>query len=230
MLGLPWLRLHNPNIDWTTATISSRSTFWHTNCFHSAAPTDKITALPVSKPPDLYLVPPAYHNLAQVFSKEQVLSLPPHWPYDCGIDLLPGAPLPSSRLYNLSHPEREVMEDYVNRSKASGLICSSSSPFWAEFFFLGWKDGTLQPCIDYQGLNKIMVKNKYLLPLIDPAFLAYLSCPCFLQTGPVERLPTSLHMEGRWMEDNLWHQPWPLRICHLASATQPYSRPWSMTF
>ena len=33
-------------------------------------------------PPDLTLVPPEYHDLAQVFSKDQALSLPPHRPYD----------------------------------------------------------------------------------------------------------------------------------------------------
>ena len=103
VLGLPWLWPHNPHIDWTTATISSWIPFCHTDCFHSATPTDKITALPVSKPPNLSLVPPVYHDLAQVFSKERALSLPPHCLYDCGIDLLPGAPLPSSHLYNLSH-------------------------------------------------------------------------------------------------------------------------------
>lgn len=32
------------------------------------------------------------------------------------------------------------------------------------------KDFTLRHCINYQGLNEIMVKNKYLLPLIDPSF------------------------------------------------------------
>uniref|UniRef100_A0AAY5JZ72 Uncharacterized protein n=1 Tax=Esox lucius TaxID=8010 RepID=A0AAY5JZ72_ESOLU len=34
-------------------------------------------------------------------------------PYDCAIELFPGAPLPASRLYNLSRPEREAMEKYI---------------------------------------------------------------------------------------------------------------------
>ncbi|KAK7884344.1 hypothetical protein WMY93_027467 [Mugilogobius chulae] len=34
-------------------------------------------------------------------------------------DLLPGAPLPSSRLYNLSRPEYEAMEKYINDSLAA---------------------------------------------------------------------------------------------------------------
>ena len=105
-----------------------------------------------------------------VFNKERALSLPPHRPYDCAIDLLPGAPLPSSRLYNLSHPEWESVEDYINTSQASGLIRPSSFALAAGFFFVGKKDGSLRPCIDYRGLNEITIKNKYPLPLIDPSF------------------------------------------------------------
>lgn len=56
------------------------------------------------------LAAPPYYDLAPVFSKQQAMSLPPHWPYDGVIHLQPGAPLPSSRLYHLSRPEQEAME------------------------------------------------------------------------------------------------------------------------
>lgn len=46
----------------------------------------------------------------------------------------------------------------------------SSSPAGAGFFFVEKKDKTLSPCIDYWGLNDIMVKNRYPLPLISTAF------------------------------------------------------------
>ncbi len=35
---------------------------------------------------------------------------------------------------------------------------------------MGKKDGSLQPCIDYRGLNNITVKNTYPLPLMSSAF------------------------------------------------------------
>ncbi|KAK7887257.1 hypothetical protein WMY93_026878 [Mugilogobius chulae] len=122
------------------------------------------------KPPDLSHVPEEYHDLAEAFSNERALSLPPHRPYDCAIDLLPGATLPSSRLYNLSRPEREAMEKYIKDSLAAGIIRPSSSPVGAGFFFVSKKDKTLRPCIDYRGLNNITIKNKYPLPLINSAF------------------------------------------------------------
>ena len=122
------------------------------------------------EPPDLYLVPPIYHDLGEVFSKCCALALPPHRPYDCAIDLLPGAPLPSSRLYNSSRPEREAMEKYIKDSLSAGLMRPSSSPVGAGFFFVAKKDKSLRPCIDFRGLNSITVKNKYALPLISSAF------------------------------------------------------------
>ena len=71
---------------------------------------------------DVSSVPSAYHHLREVFSKDCALSLPPHRPYDCGIDLLPNVPYPSSKLYNLSKPERDAMETYITDSLATGLI------------------------------------------------------------------------------------------------------------
>lgn len=61
------------------------------------------------------------------------------------------------------------MEKYITDSLAAGLIHPSSSPEGAGFFFVK-KDSTLCPSIDYRGLNEVTVKNKYSLPLIDPAF------------------------------------------------------------
>ncbi|KAI3366835.1 hypothetical protein L3Q82_009486, partial [Scortum barcoo] len=170
VLGLPWLKAHNPNIDWSTCTITSWSPFCLANCLHSASPSPPPLEPTISEVPDLSSVPSVYHDLAPVFSKAKATSLPPHRPYDCPIDLLPGASLPTSRLYNLSRPEREAMEKYISESLAAGLIRPSSSPLGAGFFFVEKKDKTLRPCIDFRGLNDITIKNKYPLPLIDPAF------------------------------------------------------------
>ncbi|XP_050924947.1 uncharacterized protein LOC108874699 [Lates calcarifer] len=169
VLGLPWLKLHNPHIDWSTLSITNWSLFCHSHCLHSAIPTT-ISAPGTPKPIDLSSVPQQYHDLQEVFSRDRAQSLPPHRPYDCSIDLLPGAPYPSSKLYNLSKPEREAMETYISDSLAAGLIRPSSSPLGAGFFFVEKKDKTLRPCVDYRGLNEITVKNKYPLPLIDSAF------------------------------------------------------------
>jgi hypothetical protein len=43
----------------------------------------------------------------------------------------------------------------------------SESPFGAPVLFVPKKDGGLQICIDYRGLNKITKKDRYPLPLIE---------------------------------------------------------------
>ena len=47
------------------------------------------------------------------------------------------------------------------------FIRPSVSPWGAPVLFVKKKDGTIRLCIDYRQLNKLTVKNKYLLPRID---------------------------------------------------------------
>lgn len=141
VLGLPWLRLHNPHIDWSSGMIRGWSPFCHSRCLRSAlSPSHPLTTTFPPELPGLTLVPPMYHDLGEVFSKHKAQALPPHRPYDCAKELLPEASLPSSRLYNLSRPEREAMESYIHKSLAVGLIRHSSSPVGAGFFFVKKKE------------------------------------------------------------------------------------------
>lgn len=60
---------------------------------------------------DLSNVPVEYLDLKEVFSKSRAASLPPHRPYDCAIELLPGESPPKGKLYSLSVPERGLWRD-----------------------------------------------------------------------------------------------------------------------
>lgn len=62
------------------------------------------------------------------------------------------------------------MQEFIDSSLAAGIIRPSSSPVGAGFFFVGKRDKSLRPCIDYRGLNDITVKNRYSLPLISSGF------------------------------------------------------------
>ncbi|XP_023208460.1 retrotransposon-like protein 1, partial [Xiphophorus maculatus] len=172
VLGFPWLRRHNPHLNWVEERVDAWSRSCHATCLQSARPNPRcdVTREDQEEKQDLSRIPPEYHDLHSVFRKNKALSLPPHRPYDCVIDLLPGAPLPSSRLYNISRPERESMLTYINESLAAGIIRPSTSPLGAGFFFVSKKDGSLRPCIDFKCLNQITIKNKYPLPLLSSAF------------------------------------------------------------
>ncbi len=170
VLGHPWLTRHNPQIDWVKGSILSWNLSCHVNCLVSAVPAVSSVSVFQEEPGDLSGVPEEYHDLRAVFSRSRATSLPPHRPYDCSIELLPGTMPPRGRLYSLSAPEREALEKYLTESLAAGIIVPSSSPAGAGFFFVKKKDGSLRPCIDYRGLNGITVKNRYPLPLMSSAF------------------------------------------------------------
>uniref|UniRef100_A0A3P9M1D4 Gypsy retrotransposon integrase-like protein 1 n=1 Tax=Oryzias latipes TaxID=8090 RepID=A0A3P9M1D4_ORYLA len=178
VLGYPWLCEHSPRVDWSTGKILE----WGPDCdkHQSSRPPGKrnnmnykpVPVHPASGPetPDLKKVPACYHHLAEVFSKSRALSLPPHRPYDCAINLVPGSTIPKGRLYPVSASERQALDKYIDDSLAAGLIRPSSSAAAAGFFFVGKKDGTLRPCIDYSALNNITIKNRYPLPLMSSVF------------------------------------------------------------
>lgn len=101
--------------------------------------------------PDISSVHACYHSLRAVFIKSKATSLPPHRPYDCAINLLPGTFPPKGGLYSLYALERGAMEDSIDNSLPAGIIRPSSSLAGAGFFFVRKKDGSLWPCIDYKG-------------------------------------------------------------------------------
>lgn len=170
ILGFPWLCHHNPHINWSAGSILKGSPSCKGVCLKPEAGVQRPVG-PCSTA-DLSQVPAEYHDFHQVFSKARATLLPPHQPYDCAIDLLPGTTPLKGRysLYSLSTPEREAMDVYINDALVAGIIRPSLSPAGAGFFFVDKKDKTLRPCIDYHGLNDITVKIRYPLPLISPAF------------------------------------------------------------
>lgn len=170
VLGHPWLIKHNPHIEWAKNSVLSWSPFCLKHCLGAALSPGSVLSVSRVEAADLLGVPVIYHDLRLVFSKSRAISLPPHRPYDCAINLLPGTSPPRGRLYSLSGPERVAMDKYISDSLAAGLIRSSSSPAGAGFFFVEKKDGSLRPCIDYRGLNDITIKNRYPLPLMSSAF------------------------------------------------------------
>ena len=177
ILGQPWLFCHNPHINWR----SGKTGRWGEDCtgerIECSNPGEDAAMFNVhfansatdSEFLDLSSVPP-YRHLREVFNKKKAMSLPPHRPYDCAIELLPGSNIPKGRLYSVSGPEKEAMTDYIKTSLKEGLIRPLSSPARAGFFFVGKKDSSLRPCIDYSPLNDFTIKKHYPLSLMSYVF------------------------------------------------------------
>ncbi|GJU58131.1 putative reverse transcriptase domain-containing protein [Tanacetum coccineum] len=86
------------------------------------------------------------------------------------IDLGTGAAPIAWAPYRLSPSEMKELSEQLKELSDKGFIRPSSSPWGAPVLFVKKKDGSFQMCIDYRELNKLTVKNRYLLPRIDDLF------------------------------------------------------------
>ncbi|GKA63395.1 putative reverse transcriptase domain-containing protein [Tanacetum coccineum] len=85
-------------------------------------------------------------------------------------NLMPGAHLQPEPPYRLALSEMKELSEQLQELSDKGFIRPSSSPWGAPVLFVKKKDGKFRMCIDYRELNKLTVKNRYPLPMIDDLF------------------------------------------------------------
>ncbi|GKC04473.1 hypothetical protein Tco_0996083, partial [Tanacetum coccineum] len=86
------------------------------------------------------------------------------------IELIPEATPVAKSPYHLAPSELEELSGQLKELQDKGFIRPSSLPWEAPILFVKKKDGSFRMCIDYRELNKLTVKNRYLLPKIDNLF------------------------------------------------------------
>ncbi|MBW0476252.1 hypothetical protein O181_015967 [Austropuccinia psidii MF-1] len=111
----------------------------------------------------LKVVPPAYHQYLDAFSKVKAEKLPPHQACDHHIKL-EGCLPPIGVIYSLSNKESETLLAYISENVEKGFIIPSSSSTGAPVLFVKKKDGGLCLCVEYHKLNAITRKNRYPVP------------------------------------------------------------------
>nr|GEX81166.1 putative reverse transcriptase domain-containing protein [Tanacetum cinerariifolium] len=72
--------------------------------------------------------------------------------------------------YRLAPSEMKELAEQLKELSDKRFIRPSSSPWGAPVLLVKKKDGSFRMCIDYRELNKLTVKNRYLLPRIDDLF------------------------------------------------------------
>src|SRR6202158_3469414 len=117
------------------------------------------------------VIPKEYHEFLPLFSKVIAEQLPPHRSHDHKITLQEGFTLPFGPIYSLSRTELEVLKEWIEKNLSKGFIRSSSSPCGAPVLFAPKPGGGLRLCVDYRGLNKETINNRYPLPLIQETLL-----------------------------------------------------------
>jgi len=112
------------------------------------------------------MVPRRFHRWMKVFGKVESERMPVRKVWDHAIDLREEFMPSKARVYPLSRNEREEVQNFVNEHLRKGYIRPSKSQQTSPVFFVGKKDGGKRMVMDYQKMNKQMVKNNYPLPLI----------------------------------------------------------------
>jgi hypothetical protein len=195
ILGLPWLRKHNPQIDWknrrlslkrcdcaptskpaqrsktladekTINNIASTKRRLHERSSDSTDDTDtSVRGKETSAPPE---IPKEYAEWEHLFEEDlTITALPKHKPWDHEIRIQPGKEPPFLPIYGLSEKELKVLYDYIQENIKKGFIRPSQSPAGFPILFVPKKDGKLRLCVDYRKLNDITIKNRYPLPNIS---------------------------------------------------------------
>lgn len=192
VLGHPWFKQHNPDIDWRRGIVRQ----WRCECPRPTtqlpdqrigkkqaggrAPNkEKIWATKEStgwekQKPDSStgasdaVLPEEYQEFEALF-KDITTSqaLPEYSKWDHEIPLQEGKLPVCLPIYRMTEQEQEALRKYLEDNLKKGYIRPSSSPAGAPIIWVPKKDGSLRMCVDYRRLNEITIKNRYPLPLID---------------------------------------------------------------
>ena len=112
---------------------------------------------------------PIVREFTKAFPNNQP-HIPPKWEINFGIDLLSDKNTIMISPYQIDPAELKELKAQLKDLLDKGFVLPSISPWAAPVLFLKKKDGSLRMCIDYRQLNKVTIKNKYHLSLIDDSF------------------------------------------------------------
>ncbi|GJT16062.1 ty3-gypsy retrotransposon protein [Tanacetum coccineum] len=97
-------------------------------------------------------------------------TLLPHQSIDHLIHLYPNTKPVNVRPYLYPHYQKGEMEILVGEMLSQGIIRVSHSPFSSPVLLVKKKHGSYHFSVDYQALNEVTVKDKFLIPTADEMF------------------------------------------------------------
>ena len=104
-------------------------------------------------------------NHSKVF--ETLKGLPPIHDHDHSIHFIPGSVPPNINPYKYPYAQKHEIEHMVAKMLEVGIIQLSQSSFSAPVVLVHKKDGLWCMCLDYREINKLTIKDKFPIPVID---------------------------------------------------------------
>ncbi|KAK6218056.1 reverse transcriptase domain protein [Colletotrichum tabaci] len=186
ILGVPWLRKHDPDISWKANQLRWRDSATEARCMPQppgehrrqryVAYVKRIEPMKDERfesfindqreEERLSLIPAEYRSYKKLFAEELETGLPEHGPWDHEIPIKEGEHPKFHKLYGLNENQREELDKYIDENLRKGYIRPSTSPAGYPILFVPKKNSKLRLCVDYRQLNDITIKNSYPLPLI----------------------------------------------------------------
>jgi hypothetical protein len=116
------------------------------------------------------VVPPSLQLILDKYPKvfEIPTTLPPsRGEHDHSIPLLPGSQPPNVRPYRYPFSQKNEIENMVQELLEAGVIHPSTNPYSSPVVMVLKKEGTWRMCPDFRALNKLTIKDKFPIPVID---------------------------------------------------------------
>jgi hypothetical protein len=118
-------------------------------------------------------IPPVPQDLQALLAKYQtVFSTPQGLPpsrgvHDHSIPLVPGSLPPNIHPYRHPFAQKNEIEKMVQELLTAGVIRPSTSPYSSPIIMVLKKEGSWRMCPDFRALNKLTIKDKFPIPVID---------------------------------------------------------------
>jgi hypothetical protein len=118
-------------------------------------------------------IPPVPQDLQALLTKHQtVFSTPQGLPpsrgvHDHSIPLVPGSLPPNIHPYRHPFAQNNEIEKMVQELLTVGVIRPSTSPYSSPVIMVLNKEGSWRMCPDFCALNKLTIKYKFSIPVID---------------------------------------------------------------
>jgi hypothetical protein len=111
-------------------------------------------------------LPKYYYEFLLVFDQQEADKLPPYKEYNHKIEFLLGKLLPAGPLYSISENKLLVLYKFLEKNLSKGFIQANLFLVASLVLFAKKPSRGFRFYVNYRALNIIIIKNRYLLPLI----------------------------------------------------------------